>query len=520
MSLVAWYEMRQNARDKSKYKNHGQENNVQWSSIAGLNFAYFNQSYISIPESHQINTSGPYLNKTISLIINPQDIETRQVIYKQGYTNTGLVIYIYDKRLYVLGYDLQPDNEWQQTYLFGNIQINKWYHVVLQIENGQYFKGFINARQLGTKPGKDIRTHSGDILVGKNNHTRFHDITTNDECYYNGYLIELKHYNNVLSNEFIRRYYEEMIPHVDIIQPKQLRSVEAFKQRMYTTLDDHVYLNRSVNHLANILGNDVVLNGLNIEQYYIDGGNLIVNINRGVLIQDLALIEITEDQELSAPLEDDTTYILYTKYRFLESKEENSFYLMLDKEHELKWNSKQNRIVLGVITYKNGELFLSKSNSIQINEQIYYIRGLNKFNMIGLVFDILRHYDDVFVLPQGEFIDNTSAQYGQVFSQDFKTMFGQNGNLIFTNTEPYFDTRYLIREPKLSNDKEKYYKVVLDGGNLILRNYDEDMDDEYINPNIKDIGNIPQFLHNRYRIKVVDNNVVLEYPTDVHSLDI
>lgn len=522
MSLIAWYELKEDSLDKSSYQNHITEhNNIQWLSSGSIKYSYFNNSYMKIPDADYLNTNGPYLNKTISVIFNPQDIHTQQVIFKQGRTTIGLLIYIYDRYLYIGGYNIEPQHDWRGSYFSAIIQPNKWYNAVLQLENAQFLKGFLNGKFLGQDDATPLGDHT-EIYIGKNNISRFHtdfSISDNSDYFFNGSIIDLKYYNNILNQKFLTQYSKSMLPTTKIVTPKQYRSVEAHKQRIYqfNDTDKNVYLSRDVSYLINSMGNDVVLDGLNINKLEINTTNIEVELNNGILIQDSTLVRINEDIALTVEIQGYGHYVIYTEYSFSESYESNPFRIIIDYLTEsLFWDINKNRIVLAVINYTEDEFKIDDKFDITLQDKLYYIRGINNFDFVNVMYDMNRHYN-VFTISGSSLIDPDADDYGNIDNQYYSnTVFARNGNLIFMDTYPYYDPRYLINHPVLTDfGNNQFYDIFLENGNLLITNTDQNSKN---NPTIKDIGEHFQFLQNEYKMSAHEYNVFLTPPAGQYSL--
>ena len=67
---------------------------------------------IRIPDSVDINTAGPYTDRTIAAFFNCDNVgidDRKQVIYEEGGRTRGLVIYVYDGEVYVSAAGIAPN---------------------------------------------------------------------------------------------------------------------------------------------------------------------------------------------------------------------------------------------------------------------------------------------------------------------------------------------------------------------------------------------------------------------------
>ena len=171
------------------------------------------------------------------------------------------------------------------------------------------------------------------------------------------------------------------------------------------TEDSRVYISRHVNQLLKMIGNDLVLKGLQLVQDpVIDDFTVSFSLTPGLLIQDTTLIEINEQVNLSintSPFDPDEGYlIIYTDFHHLDSSAENYLtfkvaYVKADGT-ELTgtnpWNSTRNRIILNrfsfVKSYSSSSL-TEETSDFTILGSSYNLRGNTNFTNYAfrLIFD-------------------------------------------------------------------------------------------------------------------------------------
>ena len=155
------------------------------------------------------------------------------------------------------------------------------------------------------------------------------------------------------------------------------------------TQDSKVYISRHVNHLLKAIGNDLVLEGFTlVTNPIISGFNVTFNLTPGILIQDLTLIEVKDQIELSinvSPFDPDDGYIIiYTDFQHLDSTAENNItfkaaYVKADGSELVgthPWNSSRNRIIL----YRFS--FSKSSSTTYLNEEE------SDFTLIGSTYNL------------------------------------------------------------------------------------------------------------------------------------
>lgn len=521
MSLIAWYELKENLLNKSTYNITATEHNIEWKRHGPLRFAYLNglNSYIRIND-HLLLNSGPiYENKTISIIIYPLETQSLQILYKQGTPNCGLIMYIYNNHIYMGGFNVTPGYNWTGSYIKAHISPNEWYNPVLQLKNGSNILGFLNGTNFNITSADTIVGSSSSILIGNNDGTRFEHSASvdNNSYFYNGYIQQFKHYNSCIDEKFISRYSENFLPNTKIVVPDQIRSIEAHKQSIYYFKDKNVYLSREINQFNNLIGNDLVLKGLYIQSVKINNNKLEVTLCSGILIQDLTLIEINEPSYLEIELNESGLYIIHTEFSFSDSYADNPFKLWLQYlNQDIYWDLEKTRVVLGVIEYDGADQINIIEKSISIHDRVYYIRGLNKFNMIDNLFEMNRHFD-VFPVSEAELINTESQNYGEITNISSNVLFSENGNIILMQTNPYYDSRYLLHNTLLNNKStNQNYDIFTDNGNLFF--LESDNTDATFNPNIKDLGETYNFIQSEYELLIKNKNIELSNPNNIHSL--
>ena len=175
--------------------------------------------YITIVNSSDINI-GIHGQRTVSAWFNVADTAARQVIFEEGAGIRGLNMYIDSGNLYVGAWN-EPSGEsnWQGTWLSTAINPNTWYHVVAWLDGGSTItpnalKGYLNGVEFGSGDGSQLWGHSGDIAIGRNGGSKFHDgdDTSAGECF-DGLIDEVQISNTPRDAEWIiTGYNNQEIP--------------------------------------------------------------------------------------------------------------------------------------------------------------------------------------------------------------------------------------------------------------------------------------------------------------------
>lgn len=139
---------------------------------------------IRFPDSADINTGGPYTNRTVVAFFNCDDVDVKdhkQTIFEEGGKTRGLVIYVYDGKAYVGGWN-RAEYNWPGAWPSVKVESKKWYHLGLvirdakdKVEKGK-FEMWVNGSLVAKEKGGQLHAHGDDIGVGYvNQNAVFHD---------------------------------------------------------------------------------------------------------------------------------------------------------------------------------------------------------------------------------------------------------------------------------------------------------------------------------------------------------
>ena len=130
--------------------------------------------FVTIPNTDAINLQNTR-NRTIEFWFRPDDITSRQVIYEEGAQVNTLFFFIEAGRIYAGGYRNNADSNANRRLFrsaLGDIEVNKWTHVALTLEDTSNpdltFKFYLNGELKDTQAGLQINTHSGNNSIGRN----------------------------------------------------------------------------------------------------------------------------------------------------------------------------------------------------------------------------------------------------------------------------------------------------------------------------------------------------------------
>lgn len=170
---------------------------------------------ITIGDSPDLNTGGPYTDRVISLWFNADTTSGRQVLYAQGSNNRGFNLYVDTGNLYIGGWN-RPNNQsdWEGTFLSTPVSANTWYMATLRLVGGtamvqpDRLKAYLNGAEYASGSGSQVWSDGGNIALARNSGSgNYHTGTSNASNYYNGSLDEWRVSNVSYSAAWIRADY-------------------------------------------------------------------------------------------------------------------------------------------------------------------------------------------------------------------------------------------------------------------------------------------------------------------------
>ena len=139
---------------------------------------------IKIPDSVDINTGGPYTNRTVAALFYCDDVkinDRKQVIYEEGGATRGLVIYVHDGKIYGGGWNRAQYN-WNGAWPSADVKSKRWYHVGIVIRDAagkvesKKFEMWLDGKRIAREKGGQLHKHGSDIGIGHlNQSTAYHD---------------------------------------------------------------------------------------------------------------------------------------------------------------------------------------------------------------------------------------------------------------------------------------------------------------------------------------------------------
>ena len=160
---------------------------------------------IFIPNSSDINLAI-HDERTISFTFNADDVTSTQVLYEEGATVRGLVIYIDDGLLYIGGWNIPAsESGWNPVFISTPISagVDNTVSLVLNgdgtVQPGA-LTGYLNGSQFGSAAGSQLWQHGGGIGIGGTNGTTIlHTGNSGDSNFFTGSIDDFCIYNRALT---------------------------------------------------------------------------------------------------------------------------------------------------------------------------------------------------------------------------------------------------------------------------------------------------------------------------------
>jgi hypothetical protein len=181
---------------------------------------------IRIPDSPNINSGGPWTNRTVIALFKCDDVtkESKQTIYEEGGRTRGLVIYVFEGEVYVGGWnrsDYTP--QWNPgSWISAPISSNQWVAVALVIRDGaagqeeDKFEMWMDGNLIGRAPGAQINGHGDDVGIGATNqNVVFHDDdgSGSDRDFFGGAIDEIWIFNDALTETELGAFVGKVWPY-------------------------------------------------------------------------------------------------------------------------------------------------------------------------------------------------------------------------------------------------------------------------------------------------------------------
>lgn len=149
---------------------------------------------------------GTHGDRTISMTFNADDVTSTQVLYEEGATVRGLVIYIDNGMLYIGGWNIPAgESGWAPVFISTPIVAGVDYTVSLVLDGDGSVQpgglsGYLNGVLFGSAPGSQLWSHGGGIGIGgTNGSTILHTGNSSDSNFFTGTIDDFCLFNRVLT---------------------------------------------------------------------------------------------------------------------------------------------------------------------------------------------------------------------------------------------------------------------------------------------------------------------------------
>jgi hypothetical protein len=168
--------------------------------------------YVHVYNNPNMNVwrTEPYPSRTTVLWFKAQRTEGRQTLYEEGGSGSGMNLYLDGRKLYG---GVWKRDIWEGTWLgCEGIEAGKWYSAALVLREAGAAAGpdrvelYLNGKRVATGSGAQLSSHPGDINLGRNGDTRYHDGEAGmPGDYFAGRLDDLSIYSRALPKSEIRK---------------------------------------------------------------------------------------------------------------------------------------------------------------------------------------------------------------------------------------------------------------------------------------------------------------------------
>ena len=172
--------------------------------------------HVGVPDDSSINTyAGEASQKSFELLFQADEVDSRQVLYKQGGTTSGFSLYLESGELYFGAWDSNVFGPAVKT----PVSSDTAYHVVAVFDTSvsPQMTLFVNGQQVASgvttfNGAGGVSSHTGDVVVGaRQNGSRFHDgASSGSGDFFHGTIDELALYNTALNPTQVGEHYDAL----------------------------------------------------------------------------------------------------------------------------------------------------------------------------------------------------------------------------------------------------------------------------------------------------------------------
>lgn len=177
----------------------------------------------------------------------------------------------------------------------------------------------------------------------------------------------------------------------------QRHFIEPFDQRVFQfdTPNSDVFLSRVANSVYQVLGDDIVMYGLDVGNLAFTSDSVTANVLPGAAIQDQTLIINSDPVSLEmtgvSGMDQNGKVVVISNYNYLETFEQNQNSVLMNYIDSTgnplhSFSSQRDRIILAILEFTKDAsdnvtgVTMSQQTSITINGNEYYVKGFSPNN--------------------------------------------------------------------------------------------------------------------------------------------
>lgn len=177
----------------------------------------------------------------------------------------------------------------------------------------------------------------------------------------------------------------------------QRHFIEPFDQRVFQfdTPSSDVFLSRVANSVYQVLGDDIVMYGLEVKNLAYTSDSIVASVSKGAAIQDQTLIITPEQTDLEigsvSGMDESGRIVVLLNYNYLETFEQNKHSILMNYVDSSgnplhSFLPQRDRIVLGILQFTKDTsdnvtgVTMAPENFITIDGTQYFVRGFSQTN--------------------------------------------------------------------------------------------------------------------------------------------
>jgi hypothetical protein len=177
---------------------------------------------VTIPDSGNINTGGPFPNRTVIAMFKCDDVdkEGKQTIFEEGGRTRGAVIYVFEGQVYVGAWN-RAEYNWNGEWISAPIGSDEWHAVSFVIRDASgaveddKFEMWMDGQLIESRSGGQLHGHGDDTGIGATNqNVVFHDDdgSGSGRDFFGGVIDEVWILNDALTPEELAGFVGRKVP--------------------------------------------------------------------------------------------------------------------------------------------------------------------------------------------------------------------------------------------------------------------------------------------------------------------